>query len=65
MRERKGTLSAGKIIVIAIIMIILVGVAFYLVNNFSKSIDKGVEQDIGDLTSDHLDEAFTEIEEVD
>ncbi|MBI2449172.1 hypothetical protein HYV49_02655 [Candidatus Pacearchaeota archaeon] len=60
--NKKGALSM-KIIIIAIVIILLIGAVFYFINNILK--DSSEERIIQDLTSDHLDEAFAELEEVD
>lgn len=61
MRDRKR-MSVGKIVMLVVIIIFLLGAVFFVANNILKK--KGVEQDITDLASDHLDEAFADLEEV-
>ena len=62
MKDKKGI--GAKLIVLIVIIVILVGVVIYIAN-LIKNKNKGTEQDIADLTSDHLDDAFAELEEAD
>lgn len=61
MENKKGFGAIG-IVIIVIIIVILLGAVFYVYNNFLQNNPKS---NLNDLRSDHLDDAFTELEEVD
>ena len=62
MNGKKGKMSASKVIILVVIIVILLGATVFIWNNLAK---EKSGSDVQDLTSDYLDEAFTELDNVD
>ncbi len=63
MNGKKGKMSASKVIILVVIIVILLGATVFIWNALSK--EKSSVSNVQDLTSDHLDDAFTEMDNVD